>query len=84
MSWRTTIVLDEESRAAARELAATDGCTMSQAIRCAVVAERDRRVRVSPQRVAERERALRRLFELFEGHDAEAEIARLKVEDAFS
>ena len=84
MSHRTTIVLDEESRAAARELAATDGCTVSQAIRNAVVAERNRRVSVSPGRVAERERALHRLFELFDGHDAQAEIARLKAEDAWA
>ena len=81
---RTTIVLDEESRAAARELAATDGCTLSEAIRRAILQERRRRVRVPADRVAERQRALERLFELFEGHDARAEIERLKGEDAFS
>ena len=55
---------------------------MSEAIRRAILAARERRGPVSAQRVAERERALNRLFELFEGHDAEAEIARLKLEDA--
>lgn len=84
VSSRTTIVLDDESRAAARELAATDGVTVSAAIRHAIVAERNRRIRVTGKRVAERERALQRLFELFDGHDAEAEIARLKAEDAFA
>ena len=84
MAHRITIVLDEESRAAARELAATDARAMTEAIRRAIVRERRRRVRVPADRVAERERALRRLFELFDGHDAEAEIERLKAEDAFS
>lgn len=84
MGRRTNIVMDEDSHAAARELARADGCSISEAIRRAVVRERDQRLRVSPERVAERSRALERLFELFEGHDAEAEIRRLRAEDAFS
>lgn len=84
MSTRTTITLDEESREAVRELAAGAGVSVSEAIRRAVIAERDRSRRVPGARVAERERALRRLFELFEGHDAQGEIARLKNEDEWS
>lgn len=84
MSQRTSILLDDESRAAARELAAAYGCSVSEAIRRAIVRQRDQTVRVGPERIAERRRALQRLFELFEGHDAEAEIARLKAEDQFA
>jgi hypothetical protein len=80
---RTSIVLDDPSRAAARELATQWECTVSEAIRRAVVLQRDAAAGVPEGRRAERLRALLDLAELFEGHDAAAEVARLKREDEF-
>lgn len=81
MAHRTTLLLDDETRRAARQLAERDQCSTSEAIRRAVVRQRDTVLGLPPQRRRERRRALDRLFELFEGHDADAEIRRLKAED---
>lgn len=81
---RTTIMLDDATREAARQLAAEYGCSMSEAIRRAVVAHRDSTQGVSEDFRRQRTQALERLFELFEGHDAEAEIRERKAEDEFS
>ena len=81
MAHRTTILLDEETRRAARELAARYDCSMSEAIRRAVLAHRQHALGVSEERRRERLRAFEHLVELFEGHDPGAEIARLKAED---
>ena len=40
-SYRTTLILDDESRRAARELALRYDCSLSEAIRRAVVLHRD-------------------------------------------
>jgi hypothetical protein len=81
MSYRTTIILDEETRRAARELALRYDCSTSEAIRRAVVQQRNQALGVSPDRIKERRRAFEQLIELFDGHDVEEEIARLKDED---
>jgi hypothetical protein len=80
---RTTLILDGTSRRAAKDLAAHLDVSPSEAIRRALVYYRDHVVGVP--RVARRRRraALERLFVLFEGHDAEAEIRRLKEEDRY-
>ena len=81
MARRTTIMLDEESRLAARELALHYDCSTSEAIRRAVVRHRDA-VKGTPAALRERRREiLEHLFDLFEGHDAAAEVRRLKAED---
>jgi hypothetical protein len=78
---RTTLILDHEARKAARELALRYDCTLSEAIRRAVVRQRDAVLGV-PQAVREeRTQILHRLFELFEGNDPQAEVRRLKAED---
>jgi hypothetical protein len=82
MASRTTVVLDDEARAAARQLARRYGCSVSEAMRRALIRQRDAEVGVPRERRRERARALRRLFALFEGHDPAAEIRRLKAEDA--
>jgi hypothetical protein len=82
MASRTTLVLDDEARAAARQLARRYGCSLSEAMRRALIRQRDAEVGVPRERRRERARALRRLFDLFEGNDAAAEIRRLKAEDA--
>jgi hypothetical protein len=82
MANRTTILLDAKSRKAARELALHWDCSSSEAIRRAIVRERDAALGPSATAKAERRRLLEKLFELFEDNDAAAEVARLKSEDA--
>lgn len=82
MAHRTTLLLDDVTRAAARDLARRYGCSVSEAIRRSVVHQRDLTVGLPPGRRAERMRALRRAFELFEGNDPAAEIRALKAQDA--
>ena len=81
MQKRTTILLDEEARAAARELAHRYGCSASEAIRRSVLRHREAVMGVPRERRMERVEVLHRLFHLFEGHDAEDEIRRLKEQD---
>jgi hypothetical protein len=81
MASRTTLVLDEEARQAARQLARRYGCSLSEAMRRALLRQRDADIGVPPGRRRERVRALRRLFDLFEGNDPAAEVRRLKAED---
>lgn len=81
MSQRTTLILDAKTKEAARQLAMRDDCSTSEAIRRAVVRQRDAVFGVPAASRSERRRVLERLFDLFEGHDAEAEVRRLKRED---
>lgn len=81
MAHRTTLILDDVSRAAARELARHERCTVSEAIRRAVVRQRAQIAGVPAEQRARRKRALLRAFELFEGHDAAAEVRALKRQD---
>ncbi len=78
---RTTLILDDEARAAARELAQRFGCSVSEAIRRSLIAQRDVESGVPKNMGKERVRILRRLFDLFEGNDAREEIRRLKLQD---
>ena len=82
MAIRTTLMLDPESRKAARELALRYGCSTSEAIRRAVIRQRDTAFGVSAAGRKERVAALKRLFELFQGNDADDEVQRLKSQDA--
>ena len=81
MPVRTTILLDDEVRAAARELANRYGCSTSEAIRRAVLRHRDAVFGIPRSRRRERVQVLNRLFDLFEDHDAADEIRRLKEQD---
>lgn len=78
---RTTIVLDEESRTAARELADHYGCPVSDAIRRSLIAQRDSVTGLTRQDRQQRVKTLKRLFEMFEGNDPAEEVRRLKTED---
>jgi hypothetical protein len=82
MQARTTIVLDDKSRRAAKRLARRWDCSVSEAIRRALVRESE--ATLGPSAVVRREkrRLLERLIALCEGNDAGAEIARRKAEDA--
>lgn len=82
MAQRTTIVLDDRSRDAARQLARRYGCSVSEAIRRSLLRQRDAALGLTARRRRLRARTLRQLLKLFEGHDAESEIRRLKAQDA--
>jgi hypothetical protein len=81
MARRTTLLLDDATKEAARQLAMRYDCSTSEAIRRAVRRQRDAVFGVPAESRNERRRVLERLFDLFEGHDAEAEVRRLKAED---
>jgi hypothetical protein len=81
MATRTTIVLDARSRRAARELALHWDCSSSEAIRRALVRERDAVLGPSAKAKGERKKLLAQLFELFEDNDPAEEVRRLKSED---
>jgi hypothetical protein len=81
MAARTTLVLDDKAREAARQLARRHGCSLSEATRRALIRQRDVEIGVPAERRRERVKALRRLFDLFAGNDARAEVRRLKAED---
>jgi hypothetical protein len=81
MANRTTLILDDEVRSAARQLARRYGCSLSEAIRRSVIRNRDTELGLSRGRRRERSISLRRLFHLFEDNDPVAEIRRLKAED---
>jgi hypothetical protein len=78
---RTTLVLDDKSRQAARQLARRYGCSVSEAMRRALIRQRDAEVGVPQERRRERVQALRRLFDLFADNDPLVELRRLKGED---
>jgi hypothetical protein len=79
---RTTLVLDDEARAAARQLAHSYGCSFSEAVRRSLIRQRDAELGVSRRRRRARAGALRKLFELMQGNDPAEEVRRLKAQDA--
>ena len=83
MAHRTTILLDDESRRAAKQVAAALDVAPAEAIRRSIVAYRDQLVGTSADTRRRRVAALRRAIELFEGNDAEAEVRALKEQDAY-
>jgi hypothetical protein len=81
MATRTSIFLDPETKKAAKQLSTIYDCSTSEAIRRAVIHHRDAVLGISPESQKKRQHILCRLFELFEGNEAEEEIQRLKKED---
>jgi hypothetical protein len=81
MASRTTLVLDDKAREAARQLAHRYGCSLSEAMRHALVRQRDAELGIPRARRQERIQTLRRLFDLFADNDPRSEIRRLKAED---
>jgi hypothetical protein len=78
---RTTIVLGERERRAAKRLADLWGVTPSEAIRRAVVRVDEAEVPASRQRVRRaRAAALEQARDVFDGMDVEREIARIQAE----
>jgi len=83
MTIKRALLLDEETLVAARELAHRYACSTSEAIRRAVLHHRDAVFGVPPAWREERVHVLDRLFDLFDGHNPEDEIRRLKGEDEY-
>ncbi len=81
MTRRTTLILDDETRLAARQLAASYDCSVSEAIRRAVVLQRDAARGLPLEKRQQRVETLEHLFVLFDGNDPEEEVRRLKAED---
>jgi len=81
MALRTTLILDDKARHAARQLARRYSCSLSEATRRALIRQRDAELGVPRERRRERVQALRRLFDLFAGNDPLTEVRRLKAED---
>lgn len=81
-AWRTTILFDDETREAAHQLARRYQCSVSEAMRRAVIEQRDAVLGLPAAGRRKRSQALERLFVLFEGHGAAREVRRLKAEDA--
>jgi hypothetical protein len=81
MSHRTTLILDPETRQAARQLALRFTCSTSEAIRRAVLHHRDTVFGVPAESRNQRLKVLDRLVKLFDGNDAEEEIRQLKAQD---
>lgn len=81
MPTRSTVLLDEPARLAAKTLAAKLKISPSEAVRRAVVHYRDEVLGVPVEARRRRTAALDRLFVLFEGHDAAEEVRRLKEQD---
>ena len=80
---RTTILLDEETRRAAKQLAVALDVTPSEAVRKAIVAYRDQVVGATAHARRRRVRALQRAAALFADNDPEAEVRALKEQDKF-
>lgn len=78
---RTTVVLDEDARQAARDLAHRYGCSASEAIRRAILHHRDTVFGISEGTRTRRRQVLEDLFALFQDNDPEEEIRRLKSQD---
>ena len=81
MAIRTTLILGEDMRSAARESAHGYGCSTTEAISRVVLRHRDAVLGIPPVRRAERVRIAERLFDLFQDHDPVDEVRRLKEQD---
>ncbi len=76
---RTTIVLGERERRAAKKLAAHWGVTPSEAIRRALLKVESQELEVGRnRRIKERAAAFLQLITLFKGHDPRDELARIR------
>ena len=84
MERRTTVLLDPESRKAAKQIAAKLDVSASEVIRRALRSYAASTRRVTSKEKRRRTLALKRLISSFAGNDPEREIARLKREDPFS
>lgn len=81
MAQRTTLILDDDTRNAARELASALQVPVSEAIRRAIVRYRDQLRGVPPEGRRRRVEALRELVGLFEGYDASQELRAIRESD---
>jgi hypothetical protein len=78
---RTTILLDDEAHRAVRELAMRYGCSPAEAVRRAVLCQRDALFGAPSEARRERVRTLNQLSQLFQGSDSAARARHLAAED---
>jgi hypothetical protein len=83
MAHRTTILLSDDARRAAREVATVLEVTPAEAVRRAIVAYRDQVLGVPAESRKRRVQAFKRVAELFADNDPEVEIRALKAQDSF-
>jgi len=83
MAHRTTLLLDDETRTAARELAARMQVSVSEAIRRAILESHGRGRGVSTEDRQKRLAALAELAESFQGYDPREELRALAEDDGF-
>ena len=77
-------MMDDTAWTAARELAFVNHTSVSEAIRQAVIRQRELQLGVKSTDVERRLEILNGLFALFEGPDPDDEVLRLKDEDEYS
>ena len=77
-------MMDEKAWNAARELAFANRTSISEAIRQAVLCQRELQFGPKSGDVEHKLAILQDLFALFEGHCPEDEVRRLKEEDEYS
>ena len=83
MVHRTTILLSDDARRAARDVATALEVTPAEAVRRAIVAYRDQVLGVSADSRKRRVLAFKRAAELFADNDPVAEVGALKTQDPF-
>ena len=83
MAHRTTLLLDDETRTAARELAARMQVSVSEAIRRAILESHGRARGVSAEDRQKRLTALKELAKSFQGYDPREELRALAEDDGF-
>ena len=77
-------MMDEKALGAARELAFANKTSVSEAIRQAVIRQRELQLGPKTGEVGRKLEILKELFQIFEGHDPDQEVQRLKEEDQYS
>ncbi|TDI42769.1 MAG: hypothetical protein E2P02_12550 [Acidobacteria bacterium] len=80
-SSRTALVLEDETRQAAQQLALRYGCSMPESIRSAVVHQRNAAIGVPADRRQERRQIIRAAIRAVAGNDPDEEIRQLNAED---
>ena len=83
MVHRTTLMLDDETRTAARELASKLQISVSEAIRRAILQSHSQLQGISPDDRRKRLQALSQLAKSFQGYDPSDELKALQEEDGF-
>ncbi|MGB0679042.1 MAG: hypothetical protein ACPGUV_05220 [Polyangiales bacterium] len=83
MAGRTSLIFDQQTEQAVRELKQRLHCSMAEVVRRALHAYHHQVMRDAHGRVSQQQALLQKLYTSFRNHDPAAEVARLKDEDAY-